>query len=126
MGRFLDTELDVTYLSIRRWRLKEDLVYITNAGDRFVVPAGFETDFASVPQVLWSIAPPMGKWGLAAVAHDFAYRTGILPRAEADRLFLDAMADLGVRWITRWAMYLAVRAAGWTAYRSPAQSALRP
>lgn len=125
MGRFLDTELDVTYISFRRWRLAEDLLYVTNQADTIAVPAGFETDFASIPRVLWSIAPPMGQWGLAAVVHDFCYRTGLLERKEADRVFLEAMADLGVRWITRWAMYLAVRAAGWTAYRSPAQSAAR-
>jgi hypothetical protein len=118
VGAFLG-ELNLTYIDGDSWRLLAPLVYETSAGDVITVPAGFVTDFASIPRPLWAIAPPAGTWGLAAVLHDWGYRTGLLSRGEADRLFLDAMADLKVRWVTRWAMYLAVRAAGWTAYRGP-------
>jgi len=119
MGTF-QCQLHLVYVNGTHWELTAPLVYETNAGDVFTVPAGFRTDFASIPRPLWAFAPPAGRWGLAAVLHDYAYRTGLVSREEADRLFLDAMADLKVRWVTRWAMYLAVRAAGWAAYRTPA------
>jgi hypothetical protein len=45
------------------------------SGDTIVVPAGFETDFASIPRVLWIIEPPLGDAGKAAVLHDYLYET---------------------------------------------------
>ena len=51
-------------------------------------PAGFETDFASVPRLFWRIVPPWGRYSPAAVVHDFLYHTGLVTRAEADRIFL--------------------------------------
>ena len=56
------------------------------------VPAGFITDFASVPWPFWSFIRPWGKWGKAAVLHDYLYqeRTGAY-RSTADMVFLNAM-----------------------------------
>ena len=82
------------------------------------VPKGFETDFASVPRLLWSLFPPYGKHGKAAVIHDYLYllvRRRKFSRAVADAIFLAAMKDLKVAWWKRYTMYLAVRVAGWTA-----------
>lgn len=42
---------------------------------RFIVPAGFVYNGASVPQKVWSIYPPHSL-DRAAVFHDFIYRTG--------------------------------------------------
>jgi len=35
------------------------------------VPAGYRTDFASIPRVVWSLLPPVGRSGKAAVIHDW-------------------------------------------------------
>lgn len=41
------------------------------------VPKGFITDFASVPRILHSVLPKTGKYGKAAVLHDYLYRTAL-------------------------------------------------
>ena len=54
------------------------------------VPFGFVTDFASVPRLLWSLFPPIGRYGYAAVFHDFVYwEQDAITRKEADRVFRD-------------------------------------
>ena len=76
------------------------------------VPAGFVTDYASVPRFLWSIFPPHGAARLASVVHDYLYSLRECPRAIADAVFLVAMKTSGVVAWRRWAMYLAVRLFG--------------
>jgi hypothetical protein len=69
------------------------------------VPPGFVTDFASVPRPVWFWIAPWGRHGRAAIVHDFLYRNGSVTdvaarqmrrpsKAEADRIFRDAMAVL--------------------------------
>ena len=55
------------------WQLVEDLVY-RGRDDTFTVPAGFETDFASVPQLFLWLVPRSGKYAKAAVLHDYLSR----------------------------------------------------
>lgn len=98
------------------YQLLQPLVYSTAAGVEIVVPAGFRTDFASVPRGLWNLFPPDGKGRDAAVVHDFLYsqRGGIwlYSRAEVDRIFRDGLAELGVSAWRRWVMWAAVRVGG--------------
>lgn len=83
----------------------------------FVVPAGFETDFASVPRLFWTvIGHPAGRYAQAAVLHDWLYSTQAVSRARADALFREAMAVLGVPAWQRWTMWAGVRVGGWAAY----------
>ena len=86
--------------------------------DSITVPAGFITDFASVPRLFWRLFPPWGKYGKAAVLHDYLYHKQRRSRREADAIFLEAMGVLGVPWLSREMMYAAVRAFGWAAWRS--------
>ena len=76
------------------------------------LPAGFCTDFASVPRAFWRLLPPWGEYMLAAVAHDFMYADGRWGRQVADRVFLHMMRRLGVAPWKRRVMYTAVRAFG--------------
>jgi hypothetical protein len=80
------------------------------------VPAGFNTDFASVPRIFRNLLPPDGPYGRAAVIHDYLYSThglgGELTREQCDRILLEAMKRLGVSWITRMTIFWAVRAGG--------------
>lgn len=85
---------------------------------RVTVQAGWITDWASVPRFFWRIFPPMGRYTLAAILHDYLYEFHIGTRARADWLFLEVMRHLGVSWPRRWTMYLAVRAFGWYAWRT--------
>lgn len=94
------------------WRLVEPLVYAGHT-EEFVVPAGSETDFASVPDVFQWLIPRTGRYTKAAVLHDYLWRhldsVGI-PRSDADGIFRRAMAELGVPFLRRWLMWAAVRA----------------
>ena len=107
-----------TTLSVRRtprgtWELRTMLVFdseVLNA--RITVPRGFESDFASVPRL------PLAYWlfgGVAdeaAVIHDFAYSTGMVTRAMADKVFLEALEACGTAAWRRWPMFWGVRLFG--------------
>lgn len=115
------SKLEVEYIDGENWILTAPLVYQTTGGDTWEVPEHFVTDYASIPRLLWTLVGDPDSCGPAAVLHDYLYRTGIVSRAEADRLFYEALGDLGMRASKRYVMWLALRAAGWTAYRPSVQ-----
>ena len=103
----------------KNWRLVEEFEFYFDDRDgrkAIKIPAGFVTDFASVPRVFWNILPPWGKYGKAAVVHDFCYRTGCVSRKKCDWIFLEGMRVLGVPKWKRLIMWAAVRLFGWSAY----------
>ena len=86
-------------------------------------PAGFICDGASIPRWAWTTigGPFTGKYREAAVIHDWLYRSGLVTRKEADKIFEEAMEILGVSLWRRKVMHRAVRiGAGkkWKEYRS--------
>jgi len=101
----------------RRVRLIKSFKVILAVGRSITVPAGFETDFASVPRLFWRIIPPWGRYSAAAVVHDYLYETDAVSRLEADRIFLDLMKRLGVPFWKRHLMYRAVRIGGWLPWK---------
>jgi hypothetical protein len=98
----------------RFWVLLDALLYRSKADELFLVPRLFVTDLASSPRVAWVSVPPHGKYSRAAVLHDWFYREAIGTRADADRLFREAMEDDGVGAYTRWKLWIAVRIGGAT------------
>lgn len=112
--------LIVEYIDGDSYKLIEEFDYIVTEGEVIRVPAGFVTDFASIPRGLWNIFPPTGKYGKAAVIHDYIYVMGgriptskkVYTRLDADNIFKDAMAILGVNWFIRRLMFRAVRIGG--------------
>jgi hypothetical protein len=92
------------------WRLLDPLVY-DGARDRFVVPAGFRTDFASVPRVLTWLVPRTGRHNRSAVLHDWLCRQPDVSRKDADGIFLRTLRELGVSEGRARVMYLGVRLA---------------
>lgn len=73
------------------------------------VPKGFVTDLASVPQLFWSLLPPQGRYGHAAILHDWLYWDQGSSRKVADEVFRVAMEDLNVTPVARTAIYGSVR-----------------
>ena len=84
------------------------------------VPRGFVTDFASVPRLFWSIFPPIGRYGYAALFHDYVYWQQIGTRNEADLVFRDTMDELEVPAWKRAVLFWAVRLFGFIAWRQNA------
>lgn len=118
-ARFEDA-LDVQFIDGTNWRVQEDFYYDTEVGKlgRITVPKGFITDFASIPRFLWSVLPPAGGYGKAAVVHDYLYRTpGAWTRGEADAVLKEAMEVSGVGWFTRQTIWLGVRTGGHFVFR---------
>ena len=107
MSRFL-TALSVTPLADgQQWRVGCDRNENWNPCNEFeyqsdtlghsvVVPLGFITDFASIPQMLRGALPVWNTYGPAAVVHDYLYWTQTTTRETADAVLLEAMRVLGV------------------------------
>jgi len=81
------------------------------------VPVGFITDGASTPRVLWALFPPLDKYSMAALVHDYLYRNNVFTRKWCDKVFLALMVHLEIpRW-KRQSMYRAVRWFGRKPYK---------
>jgi hypothetical protein len=123
---FVDGDIVVRQLSDERWEVREPVTY-QGARERFVVPAGFTTDFASVPRVFAWLLPRYGRYTKAAILHDWLWseaRHRRFSRSDADGIFRRAMRELGVPFLRRWLMWGAVR---WgTVWKSGPGELLRP
>ncbi len=104
----------------RLWKLLEDLIWEVDAegsGKVIVVPAGFVTDGASIPRLLWALLPPTGGYLRAACLHDRLLRLiaegtpdlYVPTRAIADRQFRLACRACGTGWLTSMILYAGVR-----------------
>lgn len=90
------------------------------------VPAGFVSDFASVPWLFRRFFPSFGAWNGAAIVHDYLYQAGAvvghdITREYADRAFLALMlSNPSCSRFKAHAMYMAVRIGAygvWYGYR---------
>lgn len=106
-----ESKLRVEEIGDGFWRLTDDLKY-QGRTDRFVVPAGFRTDFASVPRLFTWLVPSSGEYTKAAVLHDWLLEESGLSRHDADGIFRRTMRELGVSDLRRYVMWGAVRIAG--------------
>ena len=115
MSSFTDT-LVVKKIDAHLWMVEREFTYHVGwegNDEKVTVPAGFRTDFASVPRGLWNIFPPDGQYTQAAVLHDYLYYKQVYTRYKSDFIFYEAMGVLGVRGWVRSVMYCAVRSCGW-------------
>lgn len=77
------------------------------------VPTGYITDGFSMPgKALQAFQPHSARFLLPAILHDWLYDTGLVPRAVADRVLLQAMRAVGAPEWQCMAVYLGVRAGG--------------
>lgn len=125
------THLQCEQVDGDHWKLLSPLIYVRDNGEQVRALDGFVTDFASTPRPVWWLMPPSDEYTPAAVTHDWLYRMHTLEkkfdvwppavrcctRKEADNIFLEAMAVLGVARWKRVAMWAAVRAFGWAAWK---------
>ncbi|MGJ5199633.1 DUF1353 domain-containing protein [Bradyrhizobium sp. HKCCYLRH1030] len=93
----------------------------SSAVQEVTVPAGFVTDFASIPRPFWTLLRPDGEYAYAAVIHDYLYWTQTRPRHVCDQILKLAMEDFGVGTVTATTIYEAVRLGGGLAWRQNAK-----
>jgi hypothetical protein len=96
------------------WELAEPFRFSWR-GVPYEVPATMDTDGASIPRALLSISgsPFAPRVIAAALAHDWAYASGELPRLEADRMFREALRESGHWFVGVWIKWAIVAAFGW-------------
>ena len=109
---FIGSRITVRPVTGKMWILVEPLRYI-GAREEFTVPAGYMTDFASVPRVTAWLIPSYGLYTRAAILHDYlltdVLSTVRVSSRDADGLFRRAMGELGVPPVKRWLMWTGVR-----------------
>ena len=109
---FRQHQVDVRSIGDKDWILVSPLEYEGKV-DHFLVPAGTETDFASVPRPFVWFLPTYGPYTKAAILHDYLWRhavpKGDISLADADGIFRRAMRELRVPFLRRWMMWAAVR-----------------
>ena len=93
----------------RNLSLIQPFGYTDARGQAWDVPAGSETDGASIPKVFWLTHPPFtGKYRAAADIHDYYCRTQTRCWQETHNVFFEAMRTAGAEERTAKVMWGAV------------------
>lgn len=109
-------------IHFKKSKAKYDWFELTNdchfslEGYSFIIPKGYTTDFASVPQIFWWLIPAHCNASMPAVVHDYTCEFGILPRQICDNIFLELLKKENIKKWQYTIMYLYVRALGWIRY----------
>ena len=114
------------------WMLESPLVYQIgkNPANVVIVPRGFITDFASIPQplrVLRDLLPTTDRYGIPALVHDYLYWRQDCTREQADNMMEIAMMEAGVSLLERKVIHEGLRQFGqsaWDENRRARQSGL--
>ena len=114
MSRFTDALVVSPLTDGRTWILLRPFGYVgtEGSGDTVECMIGFMTDFASIPRLFGTVLPTWGKYGNAAVIHDWLNWSKQSPRPAADQIMLEAMGVLAVPSWQRYPIYWAVRIFG--------------
>jgi hypothetical protein len=88
------------------WMLQSPLVYQVGSNPAYVVivPRGFITDFASVPQplrALRDLMPSTDRYGVPSLVHDYLYWRQDCTREQSDNIMEIALKEAGVSLIER-------------------------
>lgn len=85
------------------------LDYQDDDGAIYTVPAGFLTDFASVPRLPFAYMIAGGRVPMASTLHDRLCATGEVSRKDADAIYKRAIRDEGSGAFIQSLMYAGVR-----------------
>ncbi len=96
-----------------QYQLLKHVIYLID-NEKYIVPAGFKTDFASIPKIFWSILPPDSDYTHAAVLHDYLliFKRDKLSKKKIDKLFYKQMRLDGVNIMKAKIIYYSVRIFG--------------
>lgn len=116
------TKLKVSPIDSENWVVLEDftleLINNSKKAQSITVPQAFVTDFTSVPRIFWSFIPRWGKYGQAAVVHDYLYATQACDKEDADKIFFFSMKKDGIvpNPVLRTLIFIAVYFGGYFAW----------
>ena len=125
-GKAVEGGLHLYRFSDEIYAITKPISWIPNPGSaknlkQVEVPAGFITDFASVPKIFWSILPRDGVYVYPAIIHDYMYWMQDGTRDLADETLREGMQDFKIDTVSINAIYWGVRAGGGSAWTGNAK-----
>ena len=114
-------------LGVRHWEIANDFEYELN-GEKFVIPAGFKFDGASIPKFLHTFLSPVGVLLIGGLVHDYAYKyetllknnkkdtMGVITQKKADEIFRDINIEINGFYLMNYLAYWSLRLGGFVAW----------
>ena len=115
-------------LGVRHWEIAKDFEYELN-GEKFVIPAGFKFDGASIPKFFHTFLSPVGVLLMGGLVHDYAYKyetllkknkkdtMGVITQKRADEIFRDINIEINGFYLMNRLAYYSLRLGGFMAWR---------
>ena len=114
-------------LGVRHWEIVEDFEYVLN-GNKYIIPAGFKFDGASIPKFLHTFLSPVGVLLMGGLVHDYAYKyetllrqnkkdtLGVISQKRADEIFRDINIEVNGFYLMNYLAYYSLRLGGFMAW----------
>ena len=114
-------------LGTRHWEIANDFEYELN-GTKYVIPAGFKFDGASIPKFLHPFLSPVGVLLIGGLVHDYAYKyetllkknkkdtLGTISQKRADEIFRDINIGVNGFYLMNYLAYWSLRLGGFLAW----------
>ena len=114
-------------LGVRHWEIAEDFEYVLN-GNKYIIPAGFKFDGASIPKFLHTFLSPVGVLLMGGLVHDYAYKyqtllkinkkdtLGVISQKRADEMFRDINIEVNGFYLMNYLAYYSLRLGGFMAW----------
>ena len=126
-GKGFFTMIKMWLLGTRHWEIANDFEYEVN-GEKFIIPAGFKFDGASIPKFLHPFLSPVGVLLIGGLVHDYAYKyatllksnkkdtLGVITQKEADIIFRDINIEINGFFLMNYLAYWSLRLGGFMAW----------
>ncbi len=109
-NKYFPLPLQVKWLNGKLWQLITPFSYHRDNGEVITVEAGFISDFGSKPPITWLfVGSPTDEAAPAYIIHDKLCSLKPKNYSQTDFIFYEAMQKLGIAYLKRTAMYLAVK-----------------
>lgn len=114
-------------MTVRQWEVAKDFHYELN-GEKFVIPAGFQFDGASIPKFLATFLSPVGVLLIGGLIHDYGYKyetlllkdkkstIGVKTQKWMDETFRDINIEINGFYFLNYLAYYALRLGGFVAW----------
>jgi len=114
-------------LGVRHWEIAKDFNYELN-GEKYIIPAGFKFDGASIPKFLHMFLSPVGVLLIGGLVHDYAYKyetllkknkkntMGVISQKTADQIFRDINIEINGFYLMNLLAYWSLRIGGFMAW----------
>jgi hypothetical protein len=126
-GKGFFTMIKMWLLGTRHWEIAKDFEYVLN-GNKYVIPAGFKFDGASIPKFLHPFLSPVGVLLIGGLVHDYAYKyatllrenkkdtLGVISQKRADEIFRDINIGVNGFYLMNYLAYWSLRLGGFLAW----------